>query len=343
MSVDLPEPYGAWIQAAAGAIPSESRVNCLDCTMCDPATTRATVTFDATMKCCTYLPEIPNFLVGRILSDDTPANAQGRASVVRRIEDGAGVTPLLLGRSAPVAARFDAAGEYMGVRTDLACPHLDGEGGCGIRPHRHAVCATWFCKHERGAEGQELWALIRELLLAVEHELSVWAAMQEGLSDAALRMCLGTPGAERVVPDRGASRAPWWGDLLGDELGFYERCAGRVAGLDWDDVLRITGPVVSARASVVRQRAEAYRQPTVPARLAVGQHSVIAVGVHGTLVRTHSPFDPLGLPAALVSVLHYFDGRPTAEVLEQLHTERGVVIADDLLRHLLDWRVLREG
>ena len=42
--------------------------------------------FHRDTKCCTYLPDLPNFLVGRILEDPDPALAPGRASVERRID-----------------------------------------------------------------------------------------------------------------------------------------------------------------------------------------------------------------------------------------------------------------
>ena len=37
-------------------------------------------------KCCTYMPELWNFLVGRILDDDSADTALGRASVEARID-----------------------------------------------------------------------------------------------------------------------------------------------------------------------------------------------------------------------------------------------------------------
>ena len=62
-----------------------------------PAAAGALV-FAAETKCCTYVPEVPNFLVGRILDDPDPAFAPGRATVNQRIDARVSVTPLGLGR-----------------------------------------------------------------------------------------------------------------------------------------------------------------------------------------------------------------------------------------------------
>ena len=52
------------------------------------------------------------------------------------------------------------------------------------------------------------------------------------------------------------------------------------------------------------------------------------------------PVSVLLVVGALSSVLHYFDGRTTEEILQRLARERGLELEDRLLRTLLDWRLL---
>jgi len=59
-------------------------------------------------------------------------------------------------------------------------------------------------------------------------------------------------------------------------------------------------------------------------------------------VMTYNPYDPLELPRLLVDVLPYFDGRPTAETLRRIRAERGINVQPDLVRRLVDFRVLIE-
>src|SRR5215471_13024784 len=88
-SEPLPPLYEKWIvDLVGGTIPRESRATCDNCAMCASGATQDAAAqsyfFDPTIKCCTYVPTIPNFLVGRILSDAEPAAQPGRASVEKR-------------------------------------------------------------------------------------------------------------------------------------------------------------------------------------------------------------------------------------------------------------------
>ncbi len=60
------------------------------------------------------------------------------------------------------------------------------------------------------------------------------------------------------------------------------------------------------------------------------------------MVVTYSPYDPIGVPSLLVTVLHVFDGRPTAVILDGLRQERGLALDGALLQELLDWGLLQD-
>src|SRR2546423_8454859 len=93
----LPPLYAAWMeQWLAGPIRHETNATCDDCAMLSGGaeTNSAEMFFNPETKCCTYVPMLPNYLVGRILADDAPAFAEGRATVEARVHDVVGVTPL---------------------------------------------------------------------------------------------------------------------------------------------------------------------------------------------------------------------------------------------------------
>src|SRR5687767_5199250 len=81
----LPPLYEAWIDQLLGsAIPPETVATCHDCAMLPRAGEEVVPgedRFSPRVKCCTFQPSLPNFLVGRILSDEDPAMAAGRATV----------------------------------------------------------------------------------------------------------------------------------------------------------------------------------------------------------------------------------------------------------------------
>ena len=161
----LPALYAAWIdQLLAGPLPQESDATCDDCAMCvedDAKRARTDISFNPQTKCCTYIPELPNYLVGRILADQDPTSASGRATVEARLRAGIAVTPLGLGQPPSFKVLYKHSRESLfGRSKTLRCPHyLADEGGrCGVWKHRASICATWYCKYVRGEVGLNFWA-----------------------------------------------------------------------------------------------------------------------------------------------------------------------------------------
>ena len=81
----LPDLYQRWVEALLPeGIPREGQATCFNCTMChkgDAAPDEGVGFFNPVTKCCTYFPDVPNFLVGRAIAVDTPGAAALRAFV----------------------------------------------------------------------------------------------------------------------------------------------------------------------------------------------------------------------------------------------------------------------
>ena len=112
----LPPLYDAWMsELLSGPIPSETEATCDDCAMCTPGATSASeLSFDPRVKCCTYLPVLPNFLVGRILGDRDEAARKGRKTVEARMREKIAVTPLGIGAPSPHRALYQLAAKHSG-------------------------------------------------------------------------------------------------------------------------------------------------------------------------------------------------------------------------------------
>ena len=351
----LPPLYAAWMdELLAAPLPQETEATCDDCVMLPgPGEPVGGDSFDPSTKCCTYLPELANFLVGRVLVDRDPAAKHGRETVEQRIDAKIAVTPLWIAPPAPYRAVYEIATtnlEWGRVRS-LRCPHyLEGQGfNCGIWKSRNSVCATWFCKHVRGAVGMGLWLEgIQPLLANVERALSLWCVLELGCDDETLRG-LRPPSRPAHVPDieHGAELrtdpvryARLWGRWLGKEREFYAKCANLVDRLAWKDVLAIGGDELRARARVAKELFPVHSSPKVPHRLRVGPFEIAAMGEQGARVSTYSKYDALELPTVLVSLLARFDGRPTTEVTREIARTEGVDVDDGLLRKLVDFGIL---
>ena len=353
----LPPLYAGWMaELLAGPIAEETEATCSDCAMCDKGAKPASASeffYDPRTKCCTYVPGLANFLVGRILADDDPAFARGRASVNARLQAAVAVTPLGLGQPPTFTFLYDktAPGSFGHSRT-LRCPHyLEDEGGkCGVWRHRASVCTTWFCKYVRGAVGQAFWQALHRLLTSVEQSLSRWCV---------LRLDVGPDALDKLFPmPRQAGKADlmdWrnldgtvdpavyralWGRWLGREPEFYEECGRLVDSLKWPDVVAIGGPDIQIYARIVREAHIRLLSDETPARVKIGQFTLLSADHASSCVCGYNGSDPLDLPRALMDVLPHFDGRPTSEALASIRAEAGIALDPALVRKLVDFEIL---
>src|SRR5262245_22834480 len=338
-----------------GAIPAESKATCDSCAMCPPkdaAVPRAELFYSPVTKCCTFLPEIANFLVGGILTDDDPGLAAGRLTIEQRIDSGVGVTPLGLIRSAKYNLLYNQGRGAFGQAKSMECPHHLPDGRCGVWRHRESTCATWFCKHERGAVGMRFWGRLHDLLATVERKLAVWCLLEQGIDTSLLerifagRRMSAAENASGLGPrdldgesDPAAHRA-WWGAWAGREREIYRRSAALVAALSWADVLAIGGVELQLHARVTQAAHGKLLSSDVPTRLRPRELRVVMGGERAQLV-TYSEIDPLSAPKELINVLHHFDGRPTDEVVKEIAATHDLRLQPGLVRKLVDFEVLQ--
>jgi hypothetical protein len=330
----LPLVYERWLHSLLGrSNPQEPRATCDDCAMCprpeEPREAAATY-FEPDTKCCSFMPELPNHVVGRILADVSPENEPGRASTLARIRAGTAVTPLGLGSAPTERAR---------------CPHLvDGDRGarCGIHAHRNSACATWFCKHDRGEIGRSFWRATHRFLAAIEASLARHCLGVLDVGEESLALLIATQRTVEEVPYDPATQRPGllWGRWASREPEFFVACAELVEPLSLAEVLAIGGPEVRLAATLLERAAAVLVEDAPLVQLRMGRLHQQAATAGVRRVATYSPLDPLDLPVDLLDVLHHFDGRPVAAVLQDLAENAGIELDEALVRKLVDFRVL---
>lgn len=353
----FPQLYAGWLrELLEGGIPRERLATCANCVMCSPSESlhSGKFAFDPGVKCCSYTPELPNYLVGQILATTSPELAYGRAAIGRRIQDKIAVTPLGVGMTPSYRHVYEAArGQVFGRSRALLCPYFDSaaEGRCSIWRHRNSVCATYFCKHLRGAVGQQFWAALRELLVIVETELSVQFALQRGCDPNVLIGVLekrNAPaseslGVELVAEELRHLRQPGWGSWEGRPVEFYMDCAEQVSNLSWAQVIAICGPRTRARAAALRASYRGLTHREIPRRLQVGTFPMQLEGEGRVRIATYSYMDPIVLSKRVFDLLHYFDGRSdTRDTINRIASLEGIEIDEKLVIKLVDHDVLRE-
>lgn len=341
----IPELYAPWVEEVLGeAVPEERHATCSACAMCAPTAAKAATAslklFDPDTKCCTYVPTLPNFLVGLILQDEDHAAAAGRDSVRRRIADGVGVTPLGLQPDPQYVLIYKHSGDQLFGRTmGLRCPHyLPSEGGqCSIWRHRNAVCATWFCKYERGQIGKRFWEALLQFLTMTERHLGLWAAGQLGegierLGPALLHYYV-TPLVRPI--------SSWSRHWVGRYEEFYRETARLVETLTWPQVREIGGPELAVVTGQLRAAHKVLKDDDVPTHVRLGAVRTVELEDGQVACTGYSSNDMVRLPKVMTEVFERFDGRrPTVQVCEELESQMGITFDNEAVRHLVDFGVL---
>jgi hypothetical protein len=343
-------------QLLGGTIPREEDATCDDCAMLaeDGAHhSSSEIFFNPQTKCCTYIPVLPNYLVGRILADDDSNFAKGRATVLERLSAGVQVTPLGMGQPPNFEVLYgESSTSLFGRSRTLRCPHyMADEGGrCGVWKHRASICATWYCKHARGETGRQFWKTLHQLLSAVEKNLARWCVLELEVGTDALRHLFPPPVPSRQpkaidahaldgVADPAEMRK-LWGGWHGRVEEFYQSCARLVDALSWNEVRAIGGTELSVLTRLLLDAYSKLISDEIPERLKVGTVRIVGMTRDACHITAYSDFDPLDVPQRLMEVLGYFDGRPTSEALDALEAGEGLKLDRTLVRKLTDFGVL---
>jgi len=325
-------------------IPEEGQATCDDCAMqpAPGALPDASSVYFGAAKCCTFHPTLHNFLAGAALSDP---GCEGRPALERLLAARAGVTPLAIAAPPAYWLLYGASPGAFGRSEKLRCQLYLDDGRCGVWQHRESTCATWFCKHDRGAVGESFWSALRSLLAIVERGVARHCMLELGIEDEALTALLSGSGeltAEELDGgvDDGRYRA-LWGHFEGREREFFASCAGIAAALRWPDVLALAGSEGRALGQIARAahaRLGRTALPLVPLRL--GKFQVATASSESVRLVTYRAYDPIDVPPALFAALRRFDGRPTAAVLAEIAAEERIDLRPEQVRTLADFEVL---
>ncbi len=150
--------------------PDEKEATCSNC----PSVVKHG--FTQPYRCCTYIPRIPNFLVGAALADPATAPFARRGLERYGLPDGVQVGPLGYKNSLAEYGR-----NQYGKSAVIRCPFLDADlGRCGIYAYRNSVCSTYFCWNDHGMRGHMFWEKVQGLMGQIETALAQWCITQLG-------------------------------------------------------------------------------------------------------------------------------------------------------------------
>ncbi len=335
-------------------IPRETAATCADCAMSAAPEGMAMfrVAFSRESKCCTHYPNLPNYLVGALLSDTGQKSEAGRRRVREAIHSGVGVSPrgVRRPRKFDLLMRSSERG-FFGRSASLICPFFERERGiCTVRPFWDAVCNTWFCKYSLGQEGMSFWLAVRRYLLWAEETLIRYSLRELGWrAEEIIRQGedkgpLSVGELDQSPLDKETYRA-LWGDWAGREEEFFRECYGLVAALSHSRFERLAGVTQAILLDDVRERRRGLMRPRLPKVLLrnpelrqekVGDDAYILIG--------YSPLDPFQVTKRVYDLLDFFDGTRThGEVRQSIREAMGAEPDEELIEALYRFRILVPG
>lgn len=238
----LPDFYQSWFpKKLLSADVQEKKATCENCAMSPE--------YNKNLKCCTYHPYTPNYLVGGFLSESrTPAFV--RETVQKKIDSRQYVLPIGIVAPVPHQVEFNHRKKTeFGNREDWLCPYYNRENqNCGIWKMRGAVCTTFHCYSSYGDQGKEFWDRFSDYLTYVEMALMEEALVQLDFSPRQISENLeylnrfeATPEElkQSVLPEKLARKL--WNGYYADQIGFFKRCHEIVSNMNKSQFLEAVG------------------------------------------------------------------------------------------------------
>ena len=207
------------------SFPAEERSSCMNCPK------SCLDGFRPDYRCCTYLPRIPNFLLG--LSTEV---GQGFAQLETIIAKGLATPEGMNGTPRQwVDYLEDLEEDAFGKSQRVLCPMLDtATGYCRVHAFRNSVCSTFFCIKDHGKKGDTFWESVQTLGSQVEMAITHWAMNQVGFDvESYMKRVNSLSKKIKKVHVKGGgwsneSLRLLWGDWYGKEVDFFLECAALV-------------------------------------------------------------------------------------------------------------------
>ncbi len=227
---------------------NETKATCHDCLRSKKCSSLKEY-FRADLKCCTYQPFLPNFIVGAILSDPEISEPTKKL-ITDRIESDQFVLPIGLFPSFSFQVEFTNRDLHQFGQTESwLCPFFNKvENQCNIWRYRGSVCTSYYCESNHGAKGKKFWKNFESYFSYFE-----WGIMEEVLvykdfsprqiSDQlqflGVREATEKEMAMQSIPPQAAQK--YWNGYYEDKVKFFKDSYEFVLALKRKNVNEIKG------------------------------------------------------------------------------------------------------
>jgi len=330
-------------------VPAES-VTCSRCAMLEHhgSQRHASKFFSPSTKCCTHYPELPNYLVGALLSSTDATHETGRCRIKNKIAGGISITPLGVLRPKKFTLLLkNTSLDFFGRSDTLRCPFYETSGICSISPYWDAVCSTWFCKHNSGESGWRFWQALRGYLENLEKILSRYALLKidAGLVSKCMTKEQPLPLTVQELDDLPPSAECYenvWSKWAGKETEFYKESYKVISELRQEDLIALEGIEQKILLQTLEKEYTCMMNAPMPERLRRKTDlSVDIISDSEYLLVGYSQFDPLKVSKRLYDCLDCFNGsRTNQEVVEYCLEKHNIRLTEEIIRRLYQFQIL---
>lgn len=293
----------------------ETEANCSECN--NPESSDYVYPY----KCCTFYPNIPNYLVGGILQS---SNKKAKEIIQKRIEERHSVNPYGIYKPKKLALIYNQANkeQVFGKSEQLLCPYysINNKGLCSIWKHRSNKCSTYYCRYNQGISGNEFWDTLKKYLKHIEESLSEYAVYKVfGSGNYPKIKSEYDPDNELSLVDideemKDAEYEKVWLSYHGEEALFYKKAFHIVKELTAQKLSHILGIKGKTLLENCKHAYKGLTQPDIPEKLKFNPKCsyIYQEGTDSVEIRT--PNDGFfNVNKKLFFILQLFDGERTIE------------------------------
>lgn len=301
--------------------------------------------FSPKSKCCTYYPDIPNYLAGKILSDKTTSASKGRKKLSEEIRKGSNSSPAGISGGKLYDLLYNQSKHNgFGKSNRLICPFFDEKiKACSIWQGRSSVCSTYFCRYNQGKTGERFWLSIQFYLKEVEKHLSNYAIYEldapfninyDSLKDENLMLS----EIDGTKPD---NYSAIWGKWLDKEEEFYIRAYEIVSALDQKRFEQIIGINNELYINEIQQNLILINKPVLPERIVYNKTSNL-LPLPDNKYLLSNPYGTFEISNELMNLLREFDGKKTTAKIISDYRKKGIQVDKELLISLYHFDFLKK-
>ncbi|MBL7545910.1 MAG: hypothetical protein JNL11_18980 [Bdellovibrionaceae bacterium] len=183
--------------------------------------------YDKDLKCCTFWPFIPNYIVGEILLSTEQKYKSVQELIRSHVKSHQWNLPM--GLVAPSRYQFEfkeKKSKIFGQESKFLCPYYSKvNNNCSLWLYRGSVCTSFFCESSFGQSGHEFWQRFENYYSYLEMGISQEVLVYKDFSPRDVNEQLEYLMMEKKINFTKHRYEKIWKHFLGREIDFYIQAA----------------------------------------------------------------------------------------------------------------------